>query len=151
MSRRLARFIDIIEHFDPQIIYRPGRSQQAADALSRIPGFPPNSDDSIEDNLAVEEEMPELVDDESPQSETFFEAVKSYLDGGNVDDEKLESEVAKEADHYVVRGGKLWRLLGDGNRVPVVYKESEVAKTIEGIHQDLGYYGGDTTITELKK
>jgi hypothetical protein len=35
-SRRLARFVDAIEHFDVVIIYRPGRHQLAADALSRI-------------------------------------------------------------------------------------------------------------------
>jgi len=35
-SRRLARFVDAIEDFDVVIIYRPGRHQLAADALSRI-------------------------------------------------------------------------------------------------------------------
>lgn len=38
LGRRLARFADDISHFDVQIVYRPGRTQIAADALSRREG-----------------------------------------------------------------------------------------------------------------
>nr|VWP00786.1 Methylenetetrahydrofolate reductase (EC [Ganoderma boninense] len=40
LGRRLARFADNIAHFDVKIVYRPGRNQLAADALSRRPGNP---------------------------------------------------------------------------------------------------------------
>jgi len=36
--KRLMRFINEIEHYDPRIIYRPGRLQTVPDALSRRPG-----------------------------------------------------------------------------------------------------------------
>jgi hypothetical protein len=38
MTRRLGKFMEEIEHYDPQIGYRPGRLQTVPDALSRIPG-----------------------------------------------------------------------------------------------------------------
>jgi len=38
ITKRLARFIGEIEHFDPIIVYRPGKLQVAPDALSRMPG-----------------------------------------------------------------------------------------------------------------
>jgi hypothetical protein len=179
MSRRLARFIDIIEHFDPEIVYRPGKNQQAADALSRIPGFPIDSEE-IGDNLAVEEEipdlvfdddlvdesLPDLVDDEEDgvvveedvvnlidheNTEKFYDALIEYLEAGNVDDETLEAEVCKQARYYVVRGGKLWRLIGNGKRVPVVYKYTDILDVIEGIHADLGHYGAAITAESIKK
>jgi len=44
---------------------------------------------------AVEEEMPDY-----DETEKFFNALTAYLREGNVDDEKLESVVTKEAIHY---------------------------------------------------
>ena len=41
LGHRLARFADNIAHFDARIIYRPGRNQLAAHALSRRPGNAP--------------------------------------------------------------------------------------------------------------
>ena len=38
LGRRLARFHDDVAHFDVKILYRPGTSQIAADALSRREG-----------------------------------------------------------------------------------------------------------------
>lgn len=85
MSRRLARFIDIVGYFSPTIIYRPGKNQQAADSLSRIPGFPsetPSENDEIEDNLVVEEEMHNEGYD---VTEKFFDALTTYLGKENID------------------------------------------------------------------
>ena len=39
VSKRLARFMDEIEHFDPVFVYRPGKLQIVPDALSRMPGL----------------------------------------------------------------------------------------------------------------
>jgi len=33
----MQRFVDILEHFDPKIIYRPGRGNTLTDWLSRPP------------------------------------------------------------------------------------------------------------------
>jgi hypothetical protein len=39
MTKRLARFMAEIEHYDPTITYRPGRLQVVPDTLSRMPGL----------------------------------------------------------------------------------------------------------------
>src|SRR5579859_2949284 len=39
MTRRLGKFMEEIEHYDPQIGYRPGRLQTVSDSLSRISGL----------------------------------------------------------------------------------------------------------------
>jgi hypothetical protein len=38
MTKRLGKFMNEIEHYDPKIECRPGRLQVVPDALSRIPG-----------------------------------------------------------------------------------------------------------------
>ena len=155
MSRRLARFIDVIEHFNPTIVYRPGKNQQAADALSCIPGFSleasSEENDEIEDNLAVEEEMLNDIDDPYDRTQKFYDALTTYLGDGNIEDEKLEPRVAKEATHYELRDGKLWRYIGNGKRLPVLYKSDDVLKVLENLHRDLGHYGTTITIEAAKK
>ena len=36
--KRLARFMDEVEHYDPTIVYRPGKLQIVPDAFSRMAG-----------------------------------------------------------------------------------------------------------------
>jgi len=38
MTKRLARFMDEVEHYDPTIVYRPGKLQVVSNALSRMAG-----------------------------------------------------------------------------------------------------------------
>jgi len=38
MTKRLLRFMNDIEHYDPLFTYQPGKEQKVADALSRMPG-----------------------------------------------------------------------------------------------------------------
>ena len=38
MTKRLARFMDEVEHYDPTIVCRPGKLQVVPDALSRMAG-----------------------------------------------------------------------------------------------------------------
>ncbi len=48
MTRRMAKFLDIIETFDPLIIYKPGAEQQAVDALSRMKIISPHEPDEVD-------------------------------------------------------------------------------------------------------
>jgi len=70
MTKRLTRFIDEIEHFDPIFIYKPGRFHTVPDALSRMPGTREEGDPAdtpilylnVEDeDGGKEEDIPELV------------------------------------------------------------------------------------------
>ena len=38
MTKHLARFMDEVEHYDPTIVYRPGKLQGVPDVLSRMAG-----------------------------------------------------------------------------------------------------------------
>jgi len=192
MSRRLARFIDVIEHFDPLILYRPGKNQQAADALSRIPGFPREATDldgdGVGDNwlagriYAMSESDSELSDEDDshtsemstsmgknldvadvssgffqvaildPATVSFYDAMKDYLSGKNIEDEGLESKVIDECAHYVMRAERLWRYVGeDGRRLPVVYMAEELEKVTNDVHKDVGHYGAEVTWKAIKE
>lgn len=48
MTRRMAKFLDIVETFDPIIIYKPGAEQQAVDALSRMKIISPHEPDEVD-------------------------------------------------------------------------------------------------------
>ena len=95
MSRRLARFIDVIEHFDPLILYRPGKNQQAADALSCIPGFPREStnEDEVGDNwlagriYAMDESDLETSDNDELHAPEMLTSMEKKLDVANVSSE----------------------------------------------------------------
>jgi len=65
MTRRLVRFINDIEHFDPKFIYRPGHLQKVPDALSRMPGLKEEGDPADTSHLF-----------EIEQSESIFDAAK---------------------------------------------------------------------------
>jgi len=212
MSRRLARFIDVIEHFDPLILYRPGKNQQAADALSRIPGFPrepTDLEDEVGDNwlagriYAMDEsdseasdkdelyasEMPTMDESDSeasdedelyasdmstltsknldtanvssgffqitildPATVLFYDAMKDYLSGKNIEDEVLEGKVVDECTHYVVRAGRLWKYVGkDGRRLPVIYTAEELEKVANDVHKDVGHYGAGVVWKAMKE
>src|SRR6202035_3832910 len=56
MTRRLGKFMEEIEHYDPQIGYRPGRLQTVPDALSRIPGQREEGDPASTDRFMEIEE-----------------------------------------------------------------------------------------------
>jgi hypothetical protein len=71
MTKRLARFMGEIEHFDPMIVYRPGKEQVVADALSRVPGAREEGDKELfvvrgeekeeEKEKEEKEEIPDIV------------------------------------------------------------------------------------------
>src|SRR5256885_1806953 len=62
MTRRLGKFMEEIEHYDPQIGYRPGRLQTVPDALSRISGQCETGDPASTDRFFEMEEGEEASD-----------------------------------------------------------------------------------------
>ena len=47
LTNRMRRFLDTIEHFDPLIVWKPGKSNVVADWLSRPPGKSEPTDNTI--------------------------------------------------------------------------------------------------------
>jgi hypothetical protein len=176
------------------ILYRPGKNQQAADALSRIPGFPREPTDlkmelgttglrggymlwttqtsdsdtnfSDEDDLHTAKHLRHRgkhldVADISPgffqvaildpATIAFYDAMKDYLSGKNIEDEALESKVVDECVHYVMRAGRLWKYVGkDGKRLPVVYTAEDLEKVTNDVHKDVGHYGAEIVWKAMK-
>jgi transposase InsO family protein/uncharacterized protein (UPF0335 family) len=60
VTKRLARFIGEIEHFDPIFVYRPGKMQVAPDALSRMPGQREDGEPADSDNFIAVEDVDSL-------------------------------------------------------------------------------------------
>ena len=75
MLKRLERFMEGVEHFDPTFIYRPGKLQVVPDALSRISGL--REDDVPADvDFFVMYDEGEIVDEDAMfviQSGVFVE------------------------------------------------------------------------------
>ena len=148
MSRRLMWFIDVIEHFDSFILYRSGKNQQVIDVLSRISEFSRESidhgEDEVEDNWFAERiymmnESDSEFDSEFLDSElnvpninsdffqvviidfvitSFYNAMKDYLFGKNIEDEIMKSKIVDECVHYVMWIGRLWKYVASGGSKP---------------------------------
>ncbi|GAA5938005.1 hypothetical protein JCM1841_002915 [Sporobolomyces salmonicolor] len=142
-SRRLARFIDDIKHFDAVIVYRPGKHQLAADALSR------------------RGDLPEPDEDATPLLANPIDDIPTSPDGDNsIGDEyttlrKWEDELRKgkgsELTKEVERRGfslveeKLVKK-GEGGRQLEVATSYEAAKDVaHKTHLDLGHLGPGPT------
>ena len=85
-GHRLTHFLDDISHFDVKIIYRPGRSQIAADALSQRDALPPVPDSESYQSLFSYpvEAYPASAKDKTETDrlcifDTTFKMLASYL------------------------------------------------------------------------
>jgi hypothetical protein len=87
MTKRLGKFMNEIEHYDPRIEYRPGRLQVVPDALSRIPGAREEGEPADTDRLTL------LALDDEAASETETPASNQPLPDGDAD---VEANVRSE-------------------------------------------------------
>jgi len=70
ITKRLARFMGEIEHFDPIFVYRPGKMQVVTDALSRMPGQREEGEPANKDNcVAIGEERGDREEAEAATTE----------------------------------------------------------------------------------
>ena len=113
MTRRLTRFMNDIEHFDPTFIYRPGHLQKVPDALSRMPGLIEEGDPADTERLFVTD---------------FYAKLHAQLSRSNALDNQYE----------VGNDGKLWNQY---LRTPVIYTAENLRHVVSIVHKDLGYYG----------
>src|SRR5947207_3613974 len=81
ITKRLARFMGEIEHFDPIFVYRPCKMQVVPDSLSRMPGQREEGEPADKDNfLAIGEDVGNL--EEGKEMDAQKEQLKSIV--GNV-------------------------------------------------------------------
>ena len=98
-AKRLTRFINEIEHFNPIIAYQPGKLQIVPDALSRMPGLREEGEPADTDNfLTVEEttnnsEQGEEDDNLQKEKEPIVIKDLAYI-------KRIVEEVHTDLGHY---------------------------------------------------
>ena len=90
LSRRQARYLDMLSEFNIKIVYRPGSQNSKADALIRLPGFKPSH---LEDKRLLQQRQTILTPDRIDDYDTVVAAIDDPLfhrvAEGNKNDEDL--------------------------------------------------------------
>src|SRR3981189_2591694 len=159
-----------IEHYDPQIGYRPGRLQTVPDALSRIPGQKEEGDpastdrfmeigegegdidididieyDGGEDNNRKNKQNDPPATSMRPKirhNSSYFNQIRQFLDAKHVED-GIEDRLKKDALMYELKEGILY-LRDTGVRV--IMDNALFEEVVTAMHKDLGHYGKKTTL-----
>ena len=127
MSRRLARFVSDIEHFNPEILYRSGSLQAAPDALSRRPGLPEETTDLIPTFQTISTRRT----NQSPEKLT---EIRDLLEKG------LTSALTKG---FALKDGNLYQVRHGLPDLPVIILPSEVQQLLTSVHHESGHAGVD--------
>ncbi|PIL31638.1 transcription factor [Ganoderma sinense ZZ0214-1] len=142
LGRRLARFADNIAHFDVRIIYRPGRNQLAADALSRRPGNPDVPDSETLGPLFAHPLEPE------PVPIAHFETLEKWR-------QQLLDDPSSEPSRrgYALQDTHLWRKVSNESgdimvRVPTSLEDAR--KLIHAVHDQIGHLGARAVLDALR-
>ena len=123
-SGKLARWGLALQELDTEIIYRPGRSNSAADALSRVP-LPVKIVAAVPDSTVLREEQ--LKD---PQLKQIID----YLEKDELpNDEKQSKRLVMERPCYEMENGELIRILAKGDK-RIIPPESMREKLIQDCH-----------------
>src|SRR5579859_4055106 len=169
MTKRLGKFMNEIEHYDPMIEYRPGRLQVVPDALSHIPGAREDGDPADTDRftlMALDEaddsgaEAPGAAATPSlatpvhrggkpniRHDSDYFIRVRRYLRAKRIEEEE-EEKIRLGALEYVLKDGILYYKDTD---IQVILEKEHLEKIVEAIHKDLGHYGKQQTLDALDK
>ncbi|TFY76683.1 hypothetical protein EWM64_g7327, partial [Hericium alpestre] len=165
LGRRLARFADNIAHFDVKIIYRPGKNQLAADALSRRTNenVPESSATGqlftypmTEQDMFGSEDEDEMQDAEERdrRRSAVFAAIQKRKENLRLKRSQIqnqeEAEDEEDEQGYVIRDDKLFRnVQGQYYEVPDTAEEAE--KVLYRLHVDLGHLAADETLRAARK
>ena len=167
MTRRLGKFMEEIEHYDPQIGYRPSRLQTVPDALSRIPGQREEGEPASAGRFMElgegegEDEGDEISDTQDVDGGSgapatpapsmrpkirhdtrYYENIRRYLRAKSIEKE-VDEKIKKDAEMYALKEGALF---DNDTGIRVVMELELFEEIVEAIHKDLGHYGKKTTL-----
>ena len=147
LGRRLARFVDDIAHFDVEIIYRPGKHQLVADALSRRKGHPDLPDsETIRPLFAAPMNPFEEERDHSAIFQTFAE-YKRRLQRG-------EESATVGNGTYLTKDDILYKHIrnrwGEEIEVEVPTTQEAAKEIVRKLHRELGHLGVQTMLAALR-
>ena len=169
MTKRLARFMGDIEHYNPLFVYRSGSLQVVPDALSRIPGtkeegLPADTErftaldhgtPSASMNRAPrtlfttpehESSSGDMKNAPPPHTATPIKTTSQYDDIRKYLEYKENTDLKELSKDYSLRDNELWH-----RNVQVLDKEQKVLDAIQATHKDLGHYGTETTMEAVKQ
>ncbi len=142
------RFVDDIAHFDVEIVYRPGKHQLVADALSRRKGHSDVPDSETLTPLFVAPMNPfeGTGKDRSPIFQTFAEYKRRLQQG--------EESATVGNGSYLLRDDVLCKKIhnhwGEDVEVEVPTTQEAAKEAVKKIHQELGHLGVKTTLAALR-
>ena len=140
MTRRLGKFMEEIEHYDPKISYRPGRLQTVPDSLSRISGQREEGEPASADRFfEVEEEDTHNKKPRIRHDSEYFGKIMRYLKAEEIEEE----EIREGALLYELKEDALYHR-ETGFRV--IFEKDLFDKVVNAVHKDLRHYGKKTTL-----
>lgn len=142
MVPRVARWWSVIQEFDCDVVYKPGRSMCHVDALSRNP---------IPGNYGLIEgvEFPSIL----TINEDWIKTVQSGDDEiRRIKDILLDSnsnDIVNIKQNYCIKSGNVYKLTDDGEKwlVPKGVRW-QILKTC---HDDIGHFSTEKTLDKIKK
>ncbi len=124
LSRRVCRWIELMQNFDLEIQYVPGKTNVIADALSRL-----------EVNTVADEDWPQLY--------------HQYFNKEPVP-ERFEKMLENERNHYSIDNGVIYFQHPENGKVPYIpfsYRADLVWKQ----HHGIGHLAGESTYNVVKE
>jgi hypothetical protein len=159
MSHRLNKWALYLQEYDFDIVYRPGRTNTNADALSRLPQINStvvSSDVDIEEIFEPPSSNRVVVEQ---AKDPFMKAMVDYLTNDTFPaDEALARRIALESPSYTLQAGMLHRIKSlkttgreDGTLQLVVPKDLR-DELLEAFHDDrlAGHLGVAKTFCKLR-
>jgi len=153
MTKRLARFMDEVEHYDPTIVYQPGKLQVVPDALSRMAGQLEGAPADTHRFMAIETTFSEhdpTADDNGSEAganprtnhnSPYYHRIQSHLEK-QVELDGTDEDFKEECKKYELRNGILSNVI-TGRRVIADLKFMK--ETVEFAHKDIEHYGKRAT------
>ncbi|CAK1599605.1 unnamed protein product [Parnassius mnemosyne] len=135
MLPRVARWWNIMQEYDFNIIYRPGLSMSHVDALSRSPV---KYDENFVDVCTIDSNWISTVQ----QSDSELQRIVNILEDPNT------SNLLEIKNNFVVKRGLLYRKTQDGDRW--VVPKGVQWQVLKANHDDIGHFSVDKTYDRIK-
>lgn len=139
LIQRVARWWISMQEFNFSIEYRPGKSMEHVDALSRNP--PPASSETSRRNVMVVTQTDWLSTVQS--ADTEIQRKISILNDPESED------IVDVRNNYVVRNGKLYRKTDQGDRW--VVPKGVRWQILKQCHDDIGHFAFEKTLAKVKE